>query len=194
MHASEEKSTEERTLISAVASGDRQAFERLYRDYENRLHHYLCIFLRDEAIAEEVAVEVMVAVWTGAKTFRGGSQVSTWIFGIARHKALDALRRVTRADQRSVPLETLLEQADPQGGPAAAAEQESMARFTQRALAALSAAHQEAIRLAYYEELTYEEMASVIGCPVNTVKSRLFKAKQQLKQSLERLGLRAETR
>lgn len=194
MHASEEKSTEERALISAVASGDRQAFERLYRGYENRLHQYLCILLRDEAIAEEVAVEVMVAVWTGAKTFRGGSLVSTWIFGIARHKALDALRRVTRADQRSVPLDALLEQADLQDGPAVAAEQESLARITQRALAALSSAHQEAIRLAYYEELTYEEMAGVIGCPVNTVKSRLFKARRQLKRSLERLGLRAETR
>src|SRR5574341_324882 len=194
MHASNEKGVGEGALIAAIASGDRQAFERLYRGYEHRLHQYLCILLRDDVIAEEVAVEVMVAVWKGAKTFRGGSQVSTWIFGIARHKALDALRRVTRANQRSVPLETLLEQADPQEGPLAAAEQEKLAQITQRALAALSAAHQEAIRLAYYEEMTYAEIAGIIGCPVNTGKSRLFKAKQRLKRSLDRLGLRAETR
>jgi RNA polymerase sigma-70 factor (ECF subfamily) len=195
MQVSDEKRAGvETTLIGAVGAGDRHAFETLYRTYNHRLHQYLRMLLRDEAQVEEVVVETMVAVWSGAKTFRGGSQVSTWIFGIARHKALDALRRMTRADRRSVSLDDLLEQADPHDGPEVAAEQESLARVTQRALAALSAAHQEAIRLAYYEELSYEEMASVVGCPINTIKSRLFKAKQQLKQSLERLGLRTEMR
>ena len=189
MHAGDEKSTGEAALLSAIAAGERPAFEKLYRCYEHRLHHYLCILLRDDTLAEEVAVDVMVAVWQGAKTFRGGSQVSTWLFGIARHKALDALRRVMRHDQRSVPLETLLEHADPDDGPIAAVEQRKLAEITHRALAGLSRAHQEAIRLAYYEELTYEEIAGVIGCPVNTVKSRLFKAKQQLKRNLERLGV-----
>ena len=189
MHAGDEKSTGEAALITATAAGDRSAFEKLYRIYEHRLHQYLCVLLRDAVLAEEVAVEVMVAVWQGARTFRGGSQVSTWIFGIARHKAMDALRRAARHDQRSVPLEDLLEQADPDSCPLTAVEQQKLAQITQRALAHLSRAHQEAIRLAYYEELTYEEIARVIGCPINTVKSRLFKAKQQLKLSLERLGV-----
>lgn len=83
----------EQELLAAVAVGDLQAFEYLYRSYEKRVYQYVSTFLHDQAFAEEVVVEVMVAVRRGACTFTNTSRVSTWIFGIARHKAIDALRR-----------------------------------------------------------------------------------------------------
>ena len=76
-----------------VATGDTRAFEALYHLYEKRVYHYICTFVRDQSLAEEVVGEVMLAVWRGACHFAHQSRVSTWIFGIARHKALDAVRR-----------------------------------------------------------------------------------------------------
>src|SRR5688500_1845963 len=86
----------EHDLLKAVAAGDLASFERLYRLYATRVLHYVRTLVHDPAVAEEILGDVMFAIWRGAGTFTGTARVSTWILGIARHKALDALRRVGR--------------------------------------------------------------------------------------------------
>lgn len=177
----------ESDLLAAVASGDQSAFERLYRLYEKRVFQYVCTLVFDAALAEEVVGDTMIAVWRGAGTYRRTSRVSTWIFGIARHKALDAVRRSGRT-RRGTELDGAMHLPGPQDDPSEGVLQTELAGLTQRALAALSPNHQEILRLVFYEELPYEDIATLLDIPTNTVKTRVFYAKQQLKRQLERLG------
>jgi RNA polymerase sigma-70 factor (ECF subfamily) len=187
MDATHEQALSEAELLAAVAAGDRRSFEQLYRIYEARVFNYIRTFVSDRAVADEVLVEVMVSVWQGAKTFRHISRVSTWILGIARHKALDAVRRTGRQQHGRVDLEEIADVADPADGPAEDADQRKLAALTRQALAKLSREHEEIIRLAFYEELPYEEISALLDIPVNTVKTRVFYAKRQLKQHVTTL-------
>jgi RNA polymerase sigma-70 factor (ECF subfamily) len=171
-------------LIATAASGGTVAFERLYERYERRVYNYVRTFLRQPSVAEEVVIDTMMAVWHGARGFGGSSRVSTWILGIARHKALDAARKVGRSGVE-VPLEDASEVVDQASGPADATDSVFRSKLVRRAIAELSVDHQEILRLAFFEELPYEEIASVLSIPDNTVKTRVFYAKQQLRRLLD---------
>jgi RNA polymerase sigma-70 factor (ECF subfamily) len=143
-------------------------------------------FVRSETLAEDVVIETMTAVWRGAQGFARSSRVSTWIFGIARHKALDAIRKSTH---EMVSLDAADGVEDTAENAAQSAERGSNAREMLRALELLSDDHREVLRLAFYEELPYDEIAALLAIPTNTVKTRVFYAKQQLKRQLEDLGI-----
>jgi len=181
-------------LLAAVAMGHQRAFERLYRLYEKRVYQYVYTLVYDATLAEEVVGDTMLAVWRGAGTFTATSRVSTWILGIARHKAMDAIRRTGRHQQREVELDGAADVPNPQGRPDEGVMRDELASVTQRALLALSREHQEILRLVFYEELPYEDISALLGIPVNTVKTRVFYAKHRLKEQLERMGQRESIR
>jgi RNA polymerase sigma-70 factor (ECF subfamily) len=189
MDTTHRQDEEDQQVLNTVATGGMIAFERLYQLYERRVYHYVCTLVHDPAVAEEVLVDTMTAVWRGAGSFAHTSRVSTWIFGIARHKALDALRRSTR-NQQHVSLDQALDL--PNRGDCAEDQvhRSQVTVLTKHALAMLSKEHQEVLRLTFYEELPYQEVAILLSIPTNTVKTRVFYAKQQLKKHLERLGQR----
>jgi len=176
----------EEDLLAAVASADMSAFERLYRQYERRVYQYVCGFIRDRGVAEEIVVDTMTSVWNGARTFNGESRVSTWILGIARHKALDAARKQGRRAEH-VSIDQAESVPSPHDTPQETTERRLAADATRRAMRALSSDHQEILRLVFYEELPYEDIATLLAIPVNTVKTRVYYAKQQLKLHLQRL-------
>lgn len=187
MDSTHEQQASEAELLKAVAKGDHSAFERLYQYYEKRVFHYVRLFVREQALAEDVVAEVMVSVWRGACTFAHHSRVSTWIFGIARHKALDALRKTGRHDRDGIPFEDAGEIPSGCESPMEQAHRVEIGALTRRALMALSLEHREVLRLVFYEELAYEDIARMLGIPENTVKTRVFYAKQHLKKELDRL-------
>jgi RNA polymerase sigma-70 factor (ECF subfamily) len=174
-------------LLAAVAGSDAAAFERLYQLYEKRVYQYVCTLIYDRTLAEEVVVDAMMAVWRGAGSFSRSSRVSTWIFGIARHKALDALRRAGR-HHHDVALDEAVELPNAQESPVESVNRKQVTSLTQQALRALSHEHQEVLRLVFYEELPYEEIAILLSIPTNTVKTRVYYAKQRLKLQLKELG------
>lgn len=174
-------------LLAEIVAGSQVAFERLYRLYETRVFQYISTLVCNSALAEEIVGDTMMAVWRGAGTFSGSSRVSTWIFGIARHKALDALRRTGRT-QREVDLDGAANLATSDDSPFDQVQRGQTESLTKQALATLSPDHQEILRLVFYEELPYEEIATLLSIPTNTVKTRVFYAKQQLKRHLEKLG------
>lgn len=186
MNTTHEQSVTEQDLLAAVSSGDMAAFEKLYRLYEKRVFQYVRTLLNDPAAAEEVVSDTMLAVWRGAETFARTSRISTWIFGIARHKALDAVRRNVRR-QQEVELDHAIDQAQHQTNPMDRIQQDQVAVLTQQAMDRLTQDHREILRLVFYEELPYEDIAVLLAIPVNTVKTRVFYAKQQLKQHLASL-------
>jgi RNA polymerase sigma-70 factor (ECF subfamily) len=187
MDATHEHNAVEQTLVMRVATGDIHAFETLYHLYEKRVYHYICTFVRDQSLAEEVVGEVMLAVWRGACHFAHQSRISTWIFGIARHKALDAVRRNGHRDHRAVTLDELPDLPSQAETPIEGIQREQLGTAMRQALSGLSADHQEVLRLVFFEELPYEDIALLLNIPENTVKTRVFYAKQQLKRHLARL-------
>jgi RNA polymerase sigma-70 factor, ECF subfamily len=187
MQTTYEQDNIESALLNAVANGDETAFERIYQLYEKRLYQYVMTLVNDSSIADDIFGETMMAIWRGAGTFIRTSRVSTWIFGIARHKALDALRRTAR-QQREVSLDGALEVPSVEDTPLEGIHRKQLEVVTQRALSTLSREHQEVLRLAFFENMPYEEIAQLLTVPTNTVKTRVFYAKQHLKAQLDRLG------
>jgi len=194
MDATHGEERSESDLLAAVAMGQQSAFERVYRLYEKRVFQYVYTLVCDAALAEEVVGDTMLAVWRGAGTFTATSRVSTWIFGIARHKALDAIRRTGRHRQREVELDGAADVPSSHDRPDEGVMRDELAAVTQRALVILSHEHQEILRLVFYEELPYEDISALLRIPINTVKTRVFYAKQRLKEQLERMGQRESIR
>jgi len=164
----------DRDRMARTAQGDRAAFEELYRT------------LGSAENAEEVAIDVMVEVWKQAKSFRGDSRVSTWIFGIARFKALTGLRR-RRPD--TVDIDDAGPLADPGEQPDAALERAGTKSRIRHALARLSEDHREVMELTFFQGFSYPEIAALVDCPVNTVKTRMFHARKQLRGLLGAEGV-----
>jgi RNA polymerase sigma-70 factor (ECF subfamily) len=171
-------------LVAATARGDAAAFERLYGRFERRVFGYIRVFVRDRMTAEEILVDSMTAVWFGARDFRSGSRVSTWILGIARHKALDAARRRSTRERIESRIE-VGESAIPGSFAFDAISESQRTTAVLAAMARLSVEHQEALRLAFFEELPYQDIALLLGVPANTVKTRVFHAKRHLRHVLE---------
>jgi RNA polymerase sigma-70 factor, ECF subfamily len=176
----------EHALVRAVAGGDRQAFEELYRLHHQRVFRYLSSIVRDAATAEELTVDTMLAVWHGAPHFQQTSRVSTWILGIARHKALDALRRKKRS-AAAASLDDATNLPATADGPLDVAEARSTEAMTRRAFGFLSSEHREVLYLAFFADTPYEQIAMLLAIPENTVKTRVYYAKQKLREHLERL-------
>lgn len=171
-------------LVERVAdAGDRAAFSRLFAHYAPRVKGYLLRLGLDGGRAEELSQEVMVAVWRKAATFdRTQASVSTWIFRIARNRRIDAFRRDQRAElDADDPTWT------PPSEPAADESLESMQTraHVRLALAELPPDQQEAVRRAFYEELSHSEIAQKTGVALGTVKSRLRLAFVKLRARLE---------
>ncbi|MGD9850839.1 MAG: RNA polymerase sigma factor [Nitrospirales bacterium] len=179
-------------LLKACLPNNEDAFAALYQRYEKRVFQYLMTVVNDATLAEEILVEVMLAIWKGIKTFQGQSKVSTWIFGIAHHKAVDALRKVTSQQRGGTPLDDILESAESGHNPLEDAQLHRMAALTNQAIATLSPDHREILHMAFFEELSYPEIAELLHIPVNTVKTRVYYAKHQLKKSLQHQGVTEE--
>ena len=169
----------ERALLARVAGGDRRAFSDLYRLFQPRLYGYLRRLLRAETDIEEVLDDVMFVVWKDAARFRGDARLSTWVFGIAYRKAL----KVMRSERRYRKL--LDDSADLADTTGAADDQREWIAV---ALARLSPDHRQVIELTYGGGFSCSEIAQIAGCPVNTVKTRMFHARRRLRMLLPQIA------
>jgi RNA polymerase sigma-70 factor (ECF subfamily) len=172
--------------VRQVAQGDEGAFEKLFRCYAPRIFRFAMSYLNDGSHAEEVVQETMITVWKNAKHYKEQSQVSSWILGIARNKALDR----ARARQREPEFwrEKLDRRASARATPEQIARREAQIERVRAALEKLSPEHREVMMLAFYNDLSYLEIAQILHCPEGTVKSRVYYAKEQLKKILSEGG------
>jgi RNA polymerase sigma-70 factor, ECF subfamily len=160
-------------LLRRIAHGDQAALERLYRDYYPRLSRFVLRITRDVELVREIINDVFLVVWRSACRFRGDSTASTWILGIAYRRALKSARR-----QRPVPM--LPEGAEPEADDAP-----HHGMDLDGSLARLSHEQRATVELAYYFGYSYREIAEIMNCPENTVKTRMFHARRTLKHLLE---------
>ena len=173
-------------LIRSVAKGDRRAFERLFRSYHGRIYKFSIRMLQDHLLADEVACDTLYAVWTSAAKFREQSVVSSWILGIAYRRSLKSYKRNARHTEKREPafeMEDLVE-SSPDANPETYTNSAMELNQVQTALATLSSNHRavmELIALGY----SVNEIATIVGCPENTVKTRTFHARRQLQIALQ---------
>lgn len=172
---------EDRRLLARIAQRDRDAFEALYARRAADVFRFVRDLVRDESIAEELTSDVMVQVWRSAAKYSGRSRVRTWVFGIAHHKAIDALRRL-RAP--ALALDDVVGAASGEAGPEDLALRAADARGLERALATLSPEHRAVLELTFIDGFSQKEIAEIVDCPVATVKTRTFYAKQRLRDAL----------
>lgn len=171
----------EACLMGRIAGGDRSAFEALYRAYFPRLGRFLQRMTRSTTLIEEIVNDTMLVVWRKAATFNGSSKVSTWVFAIAYRRACKALQA------QDEPVEAEVE--DREGLASDRPEwQLDRLRLTQAvdaAVTALPLAQRTAFQLTFYHDMSYSEIAEIMECPVNTIKTRLFHARKRLAVLLE---------
>ena len=177
---------EDTQLIARIANGDRLAMQTLFGRHRVRVFRFVLRYLRDESSAEDILAEVFFDVWRQAGRFEGRSSVATWLLSIARFKALSHVRQRKEDSLDEDYAASLVDQAD---DPEIDIAKRDKGLALRKCLEALSREHREIIDLVYYHEKSVEEVASIVGVPAATVKTRLFYARQKLSEILKRAGL-----
>ncbi len=176
----------EAMLLRRMAGGDRAAFTELYRLMHRPLFGYLMKLIREREMAEDVLNETMMEVWRQAGRFEGRSAVNTWVFSIAHHRAVSRFRKRRESALDDAYAATI---ADEGPTPDQTAQSRGMSRLLARLMEQLSYEHREIIHLAYFQEFSVQEIAEALDVPPNTVKTRMFYARQRLKVLLAESGV-----
>jgi RNA polymerase sigma-70 factor (ECF subfamily) len=171
---------EDAALIARVIRGERAAFESLYQRFHPRLRRFLERMTRRPHLVDEIVNDTLLVVWRKAASYDGTSSVSTWIFAIGYRKALKALKQVDD------PLDADLDQhTNPDAhGPDAIFLRQEVRALLHDALATLSPEQRAVVELTYFHECGYREIAAILDCPVDTVKTRMFHARRKLRTVL----------
>ena len=183
-------------LLAACAEGDEQALSSLYDRYGKIAYGLALRVLRDTALAEDAVQEAFLAVWRQAATFdRSRGVASSWILTLVHRRAVDLVRSQVRFNAFPDQLELTEPQAVVDEGLDADVVLREAQGEVQAALATLSRAEREVLGLAYWCGLTQSEIATALGIPCGTVKSRTFSALARLRQALRQVPeLTASTR
>jgi len=165
------------TLIGQIAAGDKSAMRTLFERHHVKVYRFVLRIVRDGALAEDTVSETFIDAWQHAGRYEGRASVSSWLLGIARHRAFDAVRR-----RPTEPLESEAAQnvVDPARDPEAELGHKDTGEALRRALGALSREHAEIIDLVYYQEKSIREIGEILAIPENTVKTRMFYARKRL--------------
>ena len=163
-------------LLARVAQGDVEAFHTFYQRHAGRVLAYARQLGRDDSIAEDVAQEVFTAVWTKAATFRPDrGDAAGWLYILLRNKLVDHWRRHGGRHGEELP---------EGAAPAAVQERNDTRLIVRQALSRVDPGPREAIEMAYFGGLTYEETAGRLDLPVGTLKSRIRKGLQTMREML----------
>jgi RNA polymerase sigma factor (sigma-70 family) len=195
----ETSNTEEACLIERSQAGEMQAFNLLVERYQHRVYALSFRMLNDADAAEDATQEVFLAAWRGIRRFRGGSFVA-WLLRIASNECFDVLR--ARRRRPSISLDATgededvapLQLADPGESPDERALRNELALEIQQQLQELSADNRLVLTLSDIQGYSYDEIVAVTGWPLGTVKSRLSRARAQLRGTLRLAELLATTR
>jgi RNA polymerase sigma-70 factor (ECF subfamily) len=171
-------------LMRRIVAADQNAMRILFSRHHLAVYRLVLQRLQDKALAEEITGEVFLDVWRHASGFQGRSTVLTWILAIARHKTFtarpkprtpfdgDGAAAATSADAPDTPLQT-----------------QDRNTVLRTCMARLSAEHREVIDLVYYQEQSMESVATILGIPRSTAKTRVFHARKRLADELKKSGV-----
>ena len=179
------RTSDDSHLVDRLRRGDARAFDELVTAYQHRVFSVALRMLRNRGEAEEIAQEVFLRVHRAVGDFRGEAKLSTWLYAIASRLCLNRLassdRRVTREGD-----ETLTRLASGDATPVDELERSELEATLHRAIAELPEERRIVVVLRDLEGLSYEEIAAALDLELGTVRSRLHRARMDLKEKLER--------
>jgi RNA polymerase sigma factor (sigma-70 family) len=180
---------EDGQLVQLVAERDDGALEALYDRYGKAAYSLARRILTDELLAQDVVQEVFLSLWRNARQFDAGrGTVATYLLSMTHHRAVDVVRREENLRRRRTSDEVLEFEPDPAPGVEAEAEAAERRAEVRAALAQLPPAQREALALAYFGGYTQREVASLVGVPLGTVKTRMAAGMRKLKEALREAG------
>ena len=177
-------------LVLRVQQGDRRAFDQLVQRYQHKVLKLVMRYVRNHAEAEDVAQEAFLKAYRAIQSFRGDSAFYTWIYRIAINTAKNAL---VAAKRRPVDYDLDLQDAEQversgrlrdDATPESLLLTDEIRATVDGAIAALPEDLRRAVILREYDGLSYEEIAETMGCPVGTVRSRIFRAREAIDRQL----------
>lgn len=171
-------------ILQKVASKDEPAFAEFYHLFESRLYRFIQTKINDPFEAADILNEVFLDVWKQADRFKAQSKVSTWLFSIAHYKTIDKLRK-KRPEQ--ITDEQLSELSDESPDTLSNMISHQNSKEVHQCIDTLKPAHRAVMELTFFEDMAYKDIAVIVDCPENTVKTRMFHAKQAMKRCLTRL-------
>jgi RNA polymerase sigma-70 factor (ECF subfamily) len=183
-----------RSLVNLARRGDDSAFETLVKYYRSRIYNYVSRMVQDPSEAEDLAQETFVRAYQALPHFRGEASFQTWLYRIASNLAIDASRRRKRREWQTVSLDEPIEDDESpvtrdlaDNTSRTPGEQVASGELKDQvwsAIAELSDKLRPVVILYDLQGLSYDEIAQLLGCPLGTVKSRLFNARCQLRDKL----------
>jgi RNA polymerase sigma-70 factor (ECF subfamily) len=177
----------EHTLVQRARKGDQEAFAALVAEHQRYIYNLGLRVLQNEEEALDIAQETFVRAWTALPNFRGQSQFRTWLYRIATNLCYNRLPGLRRSlnDLGDDVVSELPETEITFDNPAHGFESRELRSYLHKAIDELDENYRLLISLRYQNELSYEEIASTLNLPLGTVKTGLFRAKEQLRHALE---------
>lgn len=180
---SDARAREDEWLVVRCQLGERPAFDELVARWGGPVWKYVRRLTNTDEVADEIAQDVWLRVLRGLHQLRDGAKLRAWLFGIARRTLMDRLREhYTTPAMSQVDVTDLVAANDIND---ATEDLEEDLAAVQEALARLPVVEREALTLFYLRELSLGEVADVLGVPIGTVKSRLFRARKLLRREVE---------
>lgn len=173
-------------LIERILEGDRELYSVIVGRYQEMLYRYAFGMVQDSDTAADLVQDSFVKAYTSLSGCRDRHRFSAWIFRIVRNRCTDHLRGPSR---KQVGLEVDSPYLSAQGGPEDDFERDETRAAVDHALAALPEAQKEAFLLKHVEDLSYEEMADLVGVGVSALKMRVMRAREALQDALRKVGI-----
>jgi RNA polymerase sigma-70 factor (ECF subfamily) len=180
------KAISDEALIASIAAHDKNAMHVLFVRHQVRVFRFLTRLLGDAVAAEDLVSETFIEIWRHAAQFESRAKASTWILGIARHKAASARRQRSFARLEDGAIELI---KDPDDDPEMVAQKSKRNALLRECLQRLSPAHREILDLIYYHEQSIAAAALIVGVPANTVKTRAHNARRRVAQLMAARGV-----
>jgi RNA polymerase sigma-70 factor (ECF subfamily) len=178
-------------LVNFILDGNESAFEELVRRYHRPLTMYIHGMIGDYEISLDITQEVFLKVYNCISQYSSVYRFSTWLYRIAHNAAVDYLRRHKRFEQsldEDSEKFTIAEPVSKSLSPEMESESREWVKEIEKVIMCLPAIYRELIILRHTQDLSYEEIAEVTGLPLGTVKNRLFRAREMMKQMLIKRG------
>lgn len=167
-------------------SGDESGLVEIVREYKDGLMLYINGFVHNIHLAEELTEDVFVKLGVKKPKDKGGSHFKTWLYTIARHTAIDCLRKIARS--RTVPLEDCADLSAECESAEMTYFREHRKRTIHRAMGRLRSEYRQALWLVYFESFSYQQVAKIMGKSVHSVETLVYRARRSLKAELEKEG------
>lgn len=181
-------SDRETNLIRKALGGDVDAFEALVAPHQARLFRLMCATAGNAEDAEDALQETLLRAYRALRSFRGDASFATWLYRMALNTCRNWVRSEHRASSQRVAAKMAVGRAYPEPELQAEVLRREEERLVRNALLRLPAHYRDAMVLRHYQELSYEEIASVLDVPVGTVRSRIAQARKLLLRTLTNTG------